>query len=286
MDYYELCFTSSSQLSPEVTGDLLAAELGKIGFESFAQDAEGTKAYIPVPNFREEELDKCLTDFPIAGIHFQYSRTLIVAKDWNEVWETNYFRPVRIGRECVIRAPFHPHEPDVRYEIIIHPKMAFGTGNHETTSLMIGDILNCDLTGRDVLDMGCGTGVLAILAAKKGAERIVAVDIDEWAYRNAIENCRLNNANRIEVLQGGAEQIRHLTPFDYIFANINRNILLNNIASYVQALRPGGFLLLSGFYESDLSAVVAECERHGLEKYSLLSENQWIELKLKRPDKG
>ena len=276
MDYYEIIFTCDSTLDTTLVYDLLAGELVEIGFESFVQKKDGLTAYIPAVNYQAEKLDKYLAQFPLEDVRFCYTSNLIKARDWNEVWEQNYFQPVHIGKECLLRAPFHPEASGFRYEIIIHPKMAFGTGNHETTNLMIRTILALDPEGKDVLDMGCGTAVLAILAAKKGAGRVVAIDIDEWAYQNALENCRLNNVSHVHAVLGGAEQIPAAGMFDYIFANINRNILLHDIPAYCRALKTEGSIFLSGFYKEDIPVIEAKCKQNGLDVLSFSEQNNWI----------
>jgi len=279
MDYYEILFTIESSLDTSIVYDILAAELGEIGFESFVQNSQGLTAYIPAPSFQTEKLEKCLSQFPLENVKFHYSSNFIQAEDWNEVWEKNYFQPVCIGHECLLRAPFHPEESGYRFEIIINPKMAFGTGNHETTNLMIRSILACQLEGKEVLDMGCGTAILAILAAKKGADRVVAIDMDEWAFHNAIENCRLNDTPHIYVVMGGAEQIAPVGMFDYIFANINRNILLTDIPLYCQALKPDGEMLMSGFYKEDIPVIEAKCKQNGLDLLSVTEQNNWVAIR-------
>jgi ribosomal protein L11 methyltransferase len=282
MDYYEIYFTCTSQADTAVINDLLAAELGETGFDSFTQNEEGLFAYIPVDRYRAEEVEKRLQDFPLDGVQFHYTQTRIEGKDWNEEWEKNYFQPIRIDNQCLLRASFHPAETGFDYEIIINPKMAFGTGNHETTYLMLCEILALNLHDCEVLDMGCGTAVLAVLAAIKGAARVVAIDIDEWAYRNAIENCRLNDTGNVRVIRGDAGQIAQTGAFDYIFANINRNILLNDIRRYVPALKPGGALFLSGFYKEDIPVLEAECERNGLKVRSFTERNRWVTIKTEK----
>ena len=279
MDYYEISFTCNSSLDATIISDILAAELGEIGFESFTQNPEGLVAYIPAVSYQTEKIDQCLALFPLENVRFHYISNLIKAKDWNEVWEKNYFQPVRIGSECLLRAPFHPEESGYDFEIIINPKMAFGTGNHETTSLMLRAILDLELDGKEVLDMGCGTAALAILAAKKRAGRVVAIDIDEWAYNNALENCQLNNTAHIQVISGGAEQIAPSGMFDYIFANINRNILLNDIPAYCRALKPEGEIYMSGFYKEDIPVMETRCRQNGLALLSFTEQNNWVAIR-------
>jgi len=282
MDYFELTFTYNSSIEDNIINDILAAELGAIGFESFSEIAHGLQAYIQTVDFNPEKLDALLNDFPLTGILFQYKQKHIEEQNWNEEWEKNYFQPIRVEDKCLIRASFHPEESGFEHEIIINPKMAFGTGNHATTYLMIKEILSIDLKDKNILDMGCGTAVLAILAAKKGARQLVAIDIDEWAYNNALENCELNKTNQIEVKFGGAEQIKSTDSFDYIFANINRNILLNDIQTYAPALTPGGFLYMSGFYTEDIPVIEAECNRNNLSLISYTQKDNWAAVKTKK----
>lgn len=273
MNYYEVSFTYESAIEPSIINDVLAAELGMIGFESFTSDENGLTGYIAVGKFDLAAMEMCLVDFPLAGVVFYHTEKRMEARDWNEEWEKNYFQPIRISDQCLIRASFHPAESGFRYPILIDPKMAFGTGNHATTYLMLCELLKADVEGKAMLDMGCGTGVLAILAAMKGASRVVAIDIDEWAYQNALENVRLNHTEQIEVALGGAEQIARFGQFDVIFANINRNILLEDIRQYAPALKPGGSLYMSGFYKNDVPLIEAESNRNGLTLQSV-SESQ------------
>jgi len=276
MEYYELLFRYESEIETEIINDLLASELGEIGFESFSSDEDGLTAYIITDKYDEPSFGACLKNFPIPGIIFNHTQQLIKDRDWNEEWEKNYFKPIRIENECIIRASFHPHESGFKHTIIIDPKMAFGTGNHATTYLMISEMLKIDFTGKEVLDMGCGTAVLAILATIKNASRVVAIDIDEWAYNNALENCRLNNTESIEVALGGAEQISRFGVFDYIFANINRNILLEDIQHYVPAMKSGGSLYMSGFYKEDIPVIEEECNKNGLTLCSFNERDNWV----------
>lgn len=282
MDYYEFTFTYKSSVEATIINDILAAELATIGFESFSEQPDGLLAYIAVKEFQADKFETCLQNFPLEGIQFQYDQKFIEGKDWNEEWEKNYFQPIRVENQCLIRASFHPVESGFLYEIIINPKMAFGTGNHATTYLMIKEMLAVDLDGKDLLDMGCGTAVLAILAAKKQAKTIVAIDIDEWAYNNALENCRLNETKNVEIRLGGAEQIKPSDSFDYIFANINRNILLNDIPMYAPALKAGGILYMSGFYTEDIPIIEATCNQNNLSLISHTSQNNWVAIKTQK----
>lgn len=275
MDYYELKFTYTSELPTEIINDVLSAELGEIGFESFETHDAGLLAYVPVSAYNREAIEEKLKAFPLEDVRFSYSSEPIVSKDWNEEWEKNYFQPIRIGKECIIRASFHPDESGFRHTILIDPKMAFGTGNHDTTRLMITELLQTPFSGERVLDMGCGTAVLAILARKLGAGETVAIDIDEWAYDNAKENIELNDVDGIDVRQGGAEQIRSGEQFDLILANINRNILLNDMAAYAAAMKNGARLFLSGFYMEDIPLLEAEAVKNGLQLLKTRSSNNW-----------
>ena len=282
MNYREIIFRYDTEIDREIISDILATELGNIGFESFIIDEQGLMAYIQENLFRQETLDDCLTNFPLPNIAIHYTVNYIAGQNWNEEWEKHYFQPIHIGKECIIRASFHPEEPGFQYEIVIDPKMAFGTGNHATTYLMIREMLKLDLNGKELLDMGCGTAVLAILAAKKGANRVVAIDIDEWAYDNALENCQLNHTENIEVVLGGAEKIADFGVFDYIFANINRNILLSDIRRYVPALKKNGNLFMSGFYEDDIPAIRRECEINNLIISGFTEQNNWVAVRAEK----
>ena len=280
MNYYELRFTYQSPIETEILNDVLAAELGEIGFESFTQDEQGLQGYISDQLYDEAVLKETLAAFPLEETTIHYVCTPVESKDWNEEWEKNYFKPIRIGNDCLIRASFHKPEPGYTYTIIIDPKMAFGTGNHETTYLMISWMLEEQLAGKRLLDMGCGTAVLAILARMKGAEKVVAIDIDEWAYTNALENIRLNHTAEIEVALGGAERIAAFAPFEVIFANINRNILLQDMRHYAEALQPAGQLFMSGFYLEDLPVIAEECQRNGLRVEGYKERHNWVAVKV------
>ena len=280
MKYIEIRLNVKANNVSLVT-DVIAALLAEAGYDSFVPDATGVCAYIPENKYSEPALQQIIDNLPIDA-KVDWTCKHFADQNWNEEWEKNYFKPIRIGKDCIIRASFHEHEPGYAYNIIIDPKMAFGTGNHETTFLMISEILKLDLTSKELLDMGCGTAVLAILAHMKGAGRVVAIDIDEWAYNNALENIRLNNTNDIQVALGGAEQIPAFGTFDIVFANINRNILLNDIRHYSECMKPGAFLYMSGFYVQDIPAIEEECKHNGLALLSHTEKNNWAAVKVQK----
>ncbi len=202
-------------------------------------------------------------------------KEVIKSRNWNEIWEKNYFEPLVISNKCLIRAPFHKDYPQCEYEIIIEPNMAFGTGNHETTSMMVEVILGLDLEGKSVLDMGCGTGILSIMASLKGAKNITAIDIDEWSFNGTTENAELNNIQNIEPLLGDASSLGNKS-FDVIFANIHKNVLINDIPSYNSVLNTGGTLIMSGFYKEDMADIKAKAESMGLEDAGFKTKNNWV----------
>jgi ribosomal protein L11 methyltransferase len=275
MDYIEANFI----IEPfeEYISDVLASELGQIGFDSFVPSIEGLDAYIPKSLFDESKLITLLADFPFEA-SIEYKVTQIESKNWNEEWEKNYFEPIVIGNDCVIHSSFHKNVPNAKYDIVIDPKMAFGTGHHETTSLVIGRILKMDLVGKKVLDMGCGTAVLAILAAMRGAKNLVAIDIDKWCTENSIENIEINKISGIEVKLGGAELLEGL-HFDIVLANINRNILLADMDKYAACLQSGGELYMSGFYVEDIPLIEAEANLNGLKLVDYDEKNNWVVVK-------
>ena len=258
----------------EVVTDVLAAMLGEIGYESFVPDDKGVTAFVPQGKYDETRLKTVLDSFPLDGVSISWQVTFVAGQDWNEEWEKNYFKPIVVGDECVIHSTFHKDVPRARYDVLIDPKMAFGTGHHETTTLMLQAILAADFAGRSVLDMGCGTAVLAILARLKGASPVVAVDIDEFATENAVENVRLNRVPDIEVRLGGVDVLKQET-FDFIFANINRNILLADMHAYAERMKSGSRLFMSGFYVEDIPSIQAEAERLGLRLVGHAEKNRW-----------
>jgi ribosomal protein L11 methyltransferase len=278
MDYLEFLFFYDTENS--FVGDLLAAELAEIGFESFFEDEKGLKAYIPAEKWDEAALKEKLASFPFAG-GITFSQTYVKGQNWNEEWEKNYFQPIVIGGDCVIHSTFHKDIPSAKYDIVIDPKMSFGTGHHETTSLMIEEILKADPEGKSLLDMGCGTAVLAILAAKKGANPVLAIDIEEWAYNNSLENIAMNGEPQIEVQKGGAELLENRF-FDVILANINRNILLEDMHKYAACMKSGSELYMSGFYREDIPAIDEEAKKHGLKQLTVNEKKRWVVVKYRK----
>lgn len=255
--------------------DILIAELGAVGFESFVEAPHGVLAYIQKQDWSDDMLDE-VRILKNADFQITYERKEIEQENWNATWESN-FDPIQVFETCVVRAPFHD-KPDVPYDIVIEPKMSFGTGHHETTFMMLRHILELDCAGKSVLDMGCGTGVLAILTAMKGAAQIDAIDIDPWCFQNSQENIVRNNCERIRVEQGDAQLLAG-REYDLIIANINRNILLTDIPTYAQCLRSNGILLLSGFYQEDSALISKKCGEVSLKLEKNLEKNNWVAAK-------
>lgn len=269
MNYYACSFSNPEN---EILKDMFIELLGTIGFDSFMDTDDGFEAYCKEQDYNETELDEILQMEQFANVSL-LKKELIPDQDWNATWEASY-EPVVINELCRIRAPFHQVEGSYKYDLIIEPKMSFGTAHHETTSQIIELMLQSDFTGLDVLDMGSGTGVLAILAKKLGSATTVAVDNDEWAYRNALDNIRLNDENEIVVELGDADSLNN-RQFDLILANINRNILLRDMKEYVKCLLDGGKIFFSGFYEEDLKLIAKEAESLGLKYISHVTKNNW-----------
>ncbi|MEX2595503.1 MAG: 50S ribosomal protein L11 methyltransferase [Salibacteraceae bacterium] len=255
--------------------DILIAELGQVDFESFVETETGVTAYIQQKDWKEgllETVELLKSD----KVTISYTQKEIKQVNWNEEWEKN-FEPILVDGKCSVRAPFH-QKPEVDYDIVIEPKMSFGTGHHETTHMMIQHILNNKWNGKKVLDMGCGTAVLAILAEMKGARPIDAIDIDNWCYLNSTENAARNNCKHLTVYEGDASLLKGKS-YDTIIANINRNILLNDMATYAGCLNPGSELYLSGFYTEDLEIITTECNKHNLQFVENLERNNWVAAK-------
>ncbi len=259
----------------ELGSEILIAELGELPFESFVESEFGVTAFIQKQLWTESILEDV---FVLNSPQFTISYTIeeIDQVNWNEEWEKN-FDPIDVDGKCHVRAPFHP-KTDAKYDIIIEPKMSFGTGHHETTHMMIQHLLDMDISNMKTLDMGCGTAILAILAEMKGAQPIDAIDIDNWCYLNSIENAERNHCKHISVYEGDAALLID-QKYDLIIANINRNILLNDMQRYVDCLNKNGTLLLSGFYEEDIPFIDAACVDRGLAFIKKLQRNNWVSLK-------
>ena len=276
-DYYKVKFTLAPCLAYEC--DILAALLADVGFESFEQTADGVDAFVKKELWDKDAVSEVIKLYDFEA-KIDFSEELVVGQDWNEEWEKHYFSPIVFEDKCVIHSSFHKDFPRLQYDIVIDPKMAFGTGHHETTSLMIKRILDAEMTGKSVLDMGTGTGVLAILSAMVGAANVVGVEIDPPAYENAVANAQLNGHPEIDLRLGGAETVAESNSFDFVLANINRNIITADIDRYASALKAGGEMMLSGFYVDDVPVVEAAANKCGLERVSVIEKNRWANLQL------
>ncbi|MDF1676491.1 MAG: 50S ribosomal protein L11 methyltransferase [Vicingaceae bacterium] len=264
-----------AKVSPLVMGrEILIAELAEIGFESFVDTEDGFEAYIQEADFDESNIEQ-ISLLSNEEFEIEYTINKIAQQNWNEQWEKS-FDPIFVDEKCMIRAPFHEKPTDSVIDIIIEPKMSFGTGHHETTHLIVSRLLNLDLIDKTVLDMGCGTGILAILAKKRNCGKVLAIDNDEWAYTNSVENCERNNVD-IEVVLGDVNQIKS-NKFDVIIANINRNILLRDMYFYADALNINGVLLLSGFFSIDKEVLTEEANKLGLTLIFENTKNEWTML--------
>lgn len=272
MRYIEVTFYSSP-FSEDIY-DALAADLANIGFESFVQSDDTLLAYINSALFSSVLIEKTIENF-VLDVEIKFSFKPIEDKNWNEEWEKNFFNPIIIEDKCIIHSSFHIPQDKYDYQILIDPKMSFGTGHHQTTGLMIKEILDNKIEGKTVLDMGCGTAILAILASMRGAKHITAIDIDEWAFENALENVQLNNITNIDVKLGAASLLGDET-YDIILANINRNILLEDIPSYTKVLNEGGKLIMSGFYDKDIPVISKKCLENGLVFNHYIEKDHWV----------
>jgi ribosomal protein L11 methyltransferase len=277
MNYIEL----TVKVEPRGQGsDVLIAQLSELEFESFVENDEGFCAYIQEPLYNENQLNIALSlysDF----FKISYSATTIPQQNWNKEWESS-FQPIAVNGKCYIRAPFHPAKEGFIYDVVIEPKMSFGTGHHNTTQLMIGKLMLLNVKNRPLLDMGCGTGVLAIVASMMGADPITAIDIDEWSYENTVENLLKNNINNVSVHKGNA-QILQKKVFHTILANINKNVLLADLPLYVQSLEKGGNLVLSGFFETDITELSLKATELGLKFEDQAVSEQWTMLHFINP---
>lgn len=279
-DYIEVRIDASP--CDETTTDILASLLCDEGYESFVPDDKGVTAYIRSELFDLNALHTLIGTYPVSGHTFNVTTEEIEGRDWNSEWEKNYFQPIAVDNRCVIHSSFHHDFPKCEYDIVIDPKMAFGTGHHATTSLIIRQLLDTDLSGKCVIDIGTGTGILAILAAMSGASKVDAVEIDPFAYENAVENVRINHHPEINVILSDATALRSIPPVDLVLANINRNIIIRDMGSYAAVMKPGATILLSGFYTDDVPVLLNEARKHYLEFIHLFERDRWACLELKK----
>ena len=269
MKTFEYSFTAPTS---DIQHDMLVTMLADLGFDSFMEDDMGLKAYCTTDQRDDQAVVELLQMEALRGLKLRGVEEM-PDKDWNELWEASY-QPVIVNERCRVRAPFHAPDSSFEFDLVIEPKMSFGTANHETTAQIIQLMLETDFKGKEVLDMGSGTAVLAILAKKLGSSRTMAIDNDEWAYRNAFTNCELNGISNIEIVLGDAAAIKG--SFDVVLANINRNILLRDMHCYVDAMRPQAHIFFSGFYTEDLESIKAEAARNGLRYVRHLAKNNWV----------
>lgn len=269
MKTFEYTFTAPSS---DIQHDMLTTMLAEIGFDSFMDEDYALKAYCSTDSRDDMAVESLLLDPAFADLRLLKVEEM-PDKDWNELWEASY-QPVVVNERCRVRAPFHEPDPSFEFDLVIEPKMSFGTANHETTAQIIQLMLETDFQGKEVLDMGSGTAVLAILAKKLGAGHTVAIDNDEWAYRNAFTNVDLNGVSDIDIILGDALSIQG--QYDVVLANINRNILLRDMHYYVEAMKPGAHIFFSGFYSEDLEHIKGEAERLGLHYERHLTRNNWV----------
>ncbi len=275
MNYIEITLTACEPVDQNV--EIISAYLSEFGFEGVAED-EIVKAYVAENEKTDEEIKVLIDELIEKKLCFDaYSIDIIKPKNWNEEWEKNYFQPIVIGEQCLIKSSFHKTDLKAKYEIIIDPKMSFGTGHHETTSMMAEYILEIDIKDKTVMDMGTGTGILGILASMIGCTKIVGIDNDSWCYENAEENIEKNNINNFEMILGDAGMLKsYPNTFDVFIANINRHILLADIKYYVKSMKNPSVLLLSGFYLEDLVDIEAECVKHGLKFIDKKIKKNWV----------
>lgn len=277
-DYAELRI-DAEPCSEEIT-DLLAAFLADTGYESFVPDEHGLTAYVINDNYNAETVAGILADFPITA-DFSTTCNIVEGKDWNEEWEKHYFKPIVIAGKCAIHSSFHTDVPEAEYDIVIDPKMAFGTGHHSTTNLMVSYLLDLELKGKSVIDMGTGTAILAILASMRGAAQVFGIEIDHGAWENAIDNVRLNDA-KADIIEGDSTALKHLEKADIFIANINRNIITGDMEAYASRLRIGGTMLLSGFYEEDIPIVADSAAKYGLVLEEIRTDKNWAAIRLRK----
>ena len=269
MDFIEISITCQPDFQ-----EILMAEVSQLGYDSIIETEDGFNAYVTAELFDQEALNALFGRYKIAEI--KYSQKSIAKENWNATWEENY-DPIVVNDECIVRASFHEVDRSYTYDIIITPKMSFGTGHHETTHQVLALQMELDHQGKSVMDAGCGTGILSIMAEKRGASNVDSFDIDEWCVENGEENYQLNKCEKCTIQKGSIAEVKlRSTPYDIVIANINKNILLLEMSQYSQHLADKGDLLLSGFYENDLADIVACCAENGLKYHKHLSKNNWV----------
>ncbi len=278
-DYYLVRINLNPCVEEEC--DIVAALLADVGFESFVPDEKGVSAYIRKELFDKPATSSALAAYPFNGELQMEEAELIQGQDWNSEWEKHYFQPIVVGDRCVVHSSFHKEYPKAEYEIVVDPRMAFGTGHHETTSLMLERLLSYPLEECKLLDMGTGTGILAILATMRGAVHVVGVEIDEPAYLNAVDNAGINGVD-LDLRLGGVETVTECAYFDYVLANINRNIIIADIDKYARSLRQGGIMTLSGFYVEDIPFVEEAGKKCGLAPVAFFEKRRWACLCLEK----
>lgn len=266
----------------ETVTDILAQFLSEAGYESFVADENGLTSYIRNELYDPAPVAEIIENFPIEDIKMEVSDIFVEGRDWNSEWEQHYFKPIIVNGQCVIHSSFHKDIPQAEYDIVIDPKMAFGTGHHQTTSLIIERLLSMNLDKKSIIDMGTGTGILAILAAMRGASPITAIEIDPMAHVNAVENVKLNGHPEIDVVLGDASALSNVQSADILLANINRNIIVGDMESYSKALKAEGTMILSGFYEEDIPVVAKAAEQYGLKQTDYTTRDRWASLSLKK----
>ncbi len=272
MKYTEYFFKLDREISEE-EAEIITAFLGELDFDSFTTEENGVRAYIQNDLINAQEIDTVLEQLKaLYPVELEIKEMEDI--NWNETWEKDY-EPVVVNERCIIRAPFHKIEPKPEFDIIIEPKMAFGTGHHETTALISDMLFSLKLRELEICDAGTGSGVLSIIASKLGAKHIFAYDIDEWSYRNTLENIKINKVSNVEVKQGDASLIQN-RKFDLLIANINRNILLKDVASFSKTLSPKSKLIVSGFYTQDLSIIQKTFGDSGLKLDVFKTKNNWV----------
>lgn len=273
--YLEVTFEISAEFS-----DLIIAELDQYGYDSFQEIETGVQAYILVDDF-DEEIIKALQQQYEDVVAFDYTVSELENKNWNEEWEKNFEQSI-ISDQCIVRASFHVPDKEYKYDIVINPRMSFGTGHHATTSMMLLHELDMDIHNKKVLDAGCGTGVLAIMAAKLGAKEVFAYDIDDWSYNNALDNFSLNNTETINISVGEVDVAIQHSSYEVILANINKNVLLQDIQHFAKILQENGYLVLSGFYEKDIEDILDEAKKYNFSLENQKEKDSWVSLRLKK----